>query len=136
MPSLFTKLIASELPAEFVFQEPLFVAFLDISPANPGHVLLVPRAERQYLADLPAETLTALGPSLGRLIACVKKATGAPAVNVLVNDGPEANQAVPHAHIHVIPRHAGDQRLTHPTGTAYQGDELKRMAAQLRAAWT
>ncbi|HYE05397.1 MAG TPA: HIT family protein [Planctomycetota bacterium] len=135
MPSLFTKLIAGQVPAEFVFQEPLFVAFLDISPANPGHVLLVPRAERQYLGDLPADTLAALGPSLVRLIACVKKATGAPAVNVLVNDGPEANQAVPHAHIHVIPRHAGDHRLTHPHGTAYRDGEMARMAAKLRAAW-
>ncbi len=135
MPSLFTKLIAGEIPAQFVFQEPLFVAFLDISPANPGHVLLVPRAERQFLSDLPAETLAALGPSLARLIACVKQATGAPAVNVLLNDGPEANQAVPHAHLHVIPRHAGDHTLVHPKGAAYPGDDLTRMAAKLRAAW-
>ncbi len=135
MPSLFSKIIAGEVPAQFVFQDPLFVAFLDLNPANPGHCLLVPRAERQYLGDLPAETLAALGPTLVKLIACVKRGLGCPAVNVLVNDGPEANQAVAHAHIHVIPRRAGDHKVQHPRGTPYQGDELARTADQLRAAW-
>ena len=133
MASLFTKLIAGEIPAEFVFQDERFVAFLDISPANPGHCLLVPRQEAQYLGQLDAATLAALGPALTRLIAAVKGATGCPAVNVLVNDGPEANQAVPHAHLHVIPRFAGDGKVTHPKGTPYAEGGLAAMAAKLRA---
>jgi histidine triad (HIT) family protein len=133
--TLFTKIIAGEIPAQFVFQDALYVSFLDISPANPGHVLLVPRVQRQYLSELPQESLAALGPTLARLIAAVKEGVGCPAVNVLVNDGPEANQAIPHAHVHVIPRHAGDRVLVHPKGTPYQGQELQRMADRLRAAW-
>ncbi|MBA3685632.1 MAG: HIT family protein [Planctomycetes bacterium] len=134
MPSLFTRLITGELPGEFVFKDRLWVALLDIAPANPGHCLLVPVHEAQYLAQLPAETLVALGPSLNRLISAVKGATSCPAVNVLVNDGPEANQAVPHAHVHVIPRHTADGKLIHPKGSPYQSDALKRMAEKLRAA--
>jgi histidine triad (HIT) family protein len=132
MPTLFSRLIAGEIPAEFVFTDQHFVAFLDISPANPGHCLLVPRAEVQYLADLPSDATQALGSALQRLIGAVKAATGAPAVNVLVNDGPEANQAVPHAHVHVIPRYANDGRLVHPKGTAYGDGEMSAMAAKIR----
>lgn len=134
MPSLFTHIIAGEVPAQQVFADPDFVAIMDIGPANPGHCLLIPRVEAQYLGQLPGATLAALGPSLARLIAAVKDATGCPAVNVLVNDGPEANQAVPHAHVHVIPRWPGDGRLVHPKGTPYQGDEMAALGARLRAA--
>ncbi len=134
MPSLFTRLITGELPGEFVFKDRLWAALLDISPANPGHCLLVPVHEAQYLAQLPAETLAALGPALTRLIGAVKGATSCPAVNVLVNDGPEANQAVPHAHLHVIPRYTADGKLSHPKGTAYPAGALAAMAERLRRA--
>jgi histidine triad (HIT) family protein len=134
MPSLFSRIFAGEIPSERVFADPRFVAIMDIGPANPGHCLLIPRHEAQYLALLPADTLAALGPALVRLIGAVKGATGCPAVNVLVNDGPEANQGVPHAHLHVIPRWPGDGKLTHPTPTPYQGDAMAAMGARLRAA--
>ena len=134
MPSLFTRIIAGDIPSQQVFADPCFVAIMDIGPANPGHCLLIPRDEAQYLAQLPAPVLAAFGPALTRLIGTVKTATGCPAVNVLVNDGPEANQAVPHAHVHVIPRWPGDGRLVHPKGTAYQGDEMAALAQRLRAA--
>jgi histidine triad (HIT) family protein len=134
MPSLFTRIIQGAIPAEIVFQDERFIAFMDIAPASPGHCLLVPRHEVQHLADLPADVAAALGPALQRLIRAVKGATGCPAVNVLVNDGPEANQAVPHAHVHVIPRHAGDLVLKHPTGTPYAEGAMKPLAARLRQA--
>lgn len=134
MPSLFSRIIAGAIPAQFVFQDSHFVAFLDIAPASPGHCLLVPRHEAQHLADLPADTAAALGPALQRLIRAVKTATGCPAVNVLVNDGPAANQAVPHAHIHVIPRWPGDGVLVHPPGKPPGDGALAAMATTLRAA--
>lgn len=134
MPSLFTRIMQGSVPAQVVFSDDRFIALLDIAPANPGHCLLVPRHESPYLADLPTDTQAALGPALARLIRAVKAATGAPAVNVLINDGPEANQAIPHAHVHVIPRFAGDGVLVHPHGTPYPGDAMAAMAAKLRQA--
>jgi histidine triad (HIT) family protein len=135
MPTIFSRILAGEIPAHFVFQGPSWVAFLDIAPANPGHVLLVPRHEAQFLSGLPVSALAELGPTLARLITAVRHASGAPAVNVLINDGPEAGQAVPHAHVHVIPRHAGDGKHYHPGGGKYPGDEAARMADKLRKAW-
>jgi histidine triad (HIT) family protein len=135
MASIFTRIINGEIPGRFVFKDDLWVALLDIAPAKPGHVLLIPRQEAQYLSQLAPQTLAALGDRLARIISTVKLVTGAPAVNVLVNDGPEANQAVPHAHIHIIPRSAGDGTLVHPHGTAYAQGELEQWAEKLMKAW-
>jgi histidine triad (HIT) family protein len=134
MPTLFTRIIAGDIPSQFVFTDERFVAFMDINPANPGHCLLVPRHEAQYLVDLPVDVATAIGPALQRLIRAVKTATGCPAVNILVNDGPAANQAVPHAHLHVIPRWPGDGKLLHPKGAPYTDDAMAVLAAKLRQA--
>ena len=135
MPSIFAKILAGQIPGEFVFQDDLWAAILDIRPVAPGHCLLIPRAEHQHLADLPAPTLAALGDRLGRLIAAVKAASGAEAVNVVVNDGPAAGQEVPHAHLHVIPRFPGDgKRLAWPA-TPYAEGALAATAAKLRSAW-
>ena len=136
MPSLFTHIIAGEIPAQFVFQDAQWVAFLDISPAAPGHALLVPRAEVGHLGELPAGLQADFGPYLARLIAAVKRASGAPAANVLINDGPAAGQAIPHVHAHVIPRFAGDGRVTHPKGAPYaDAAEALAWGERLRAAW-
>ena len=95
MPTIFTRIIAGEIPGQFVFKDALWAAMLDIAPAAPGHVLLVPCAEAKHLAELPAPTLAALGDRLARLTAAVKRATGAPAVNVLVNDRSSCQAAGP-----------------------------------------
>lgn len=135
MPSIFTKIIAGQIPGEFVFTDDLWVALLDIRPVAAGHCLLIPRAEGMHLADLPDPTLAALGDRLARLTAAVKSASGAPAVNVVVNDGPAAGQEVPHAHLHVFPRFPDDgKRLGWPAAPYAEGG-LALMAAKLRAAW-
>lgn len=135
MPSIFSKIIAGQIPGQFVFRDELWVAILDIRPVAPGHALLIPLAEAQHLAELPAPTLAALGDRLARLTAAVRAATGAPAVNVVVNDGPAAGQEVPHAHVHVIPRFADDGKRLAWTATPYADGELAAWAAKVRAAW-
>lgn len=135
MASIFSRIIVGEIPGEFVFTDDLWVALLDIAPAAPGHVLLVPRAEVPFLAQLPAPMLASLGDRLARLTTLVKQISGCPAVNVLVNDGPEAGQAVPHAHVHVIPRFADDGKHFHPQGGKYGDGEMKLWAQRLRTAW-
>jgi len=135
MASIFSKIISGQIPGQFVFRDELWVALLDIRPVAPGHVLLIPLHEGQHLADLPATSLAALGDRLARLTAAVKAASGAPAVNVVVNDGPAAGQEVPHAHLHIWPRFPEDgKRLAWPA-TPYADGELARWADKLRTAW-
>ncbi len=135
MPTLFTKIIAGQIPAAFVFRDELWVGFLDIHPSSAGHALLVPVVEGASIAQLPAQTLATLGDRLARLIGAVKAGTGCDDVNVVVNDGPAAGQEVAHAHLHVIPRWNGDGRRPFAQKHAYGEGELAAMAARLTAAW-
>ena len=136
MPSLFTRIIAAEIPAHVVFRAERWVAILDIKPTAPGHALLIPIAEAQHLHELPPSTLAELGLHLARLTRAVRQATGCPAVNVVMNDGPAAGQEVPHAHLHVIPRWPDDGLRSGPFGGSPAAtEELTAMADRLRAAW-
>jgi len=135
MPSVFSRILAGQIPGQLVFQDELWAALLDIRPVSPGHCLLVPKHEGQHLADLPAPTLAALGDRLARLTAAVKSASGAPAVNVVVNDGPAAGQEVPHAHLHIWPRFPDDGRRMPWPATPYADGELARWGDRLRAVW-
>lgn len=135
MPSVFSRILAGAIPSEQVFADAVWAAILDIRPAAPGHCLLIPRHEAPLISGLPPATLAELGDRLARLTAAVRAATGAPAVNVLVNDGEAAGQEVPHAHLHIIPRFPGDGRRAGGPGAACPADELAQWGARLRAAW-
>ena len=131
--SLFSRIVAGQIPGEFIFRSERWVSFMDIRPTNPGHALLVPVAEAQFLADLPGGTVAELGVYLQRLTRAIKRVSGAPAVNVVLNDGPAAGQEVPHVHFHVVPRWPGDE-----AGYRFRphaGADVAGMAAQLRIAW-
>ena len=135
MASIFSRIITGGIPGEFVFRGDLWVAVLDLNPTAPGHALLIPVAEGQHLADLPAATLADLGPQLTRLVAAIKAGTGCPAVNVVLNDGPLAGQEVPHVHFHVVPRTADDGHGYRFAGKSYPPGAMPAMGATLRAAW-
>ena len=132
MPTIFTRIINGEIPGAFVLQAERWVAFLDIAPVSPGHVLLVPRAEHALLAELPADTLADLGPLLARIDAAIRTVTGCAAVSILLRDGETAGQEVPHVHWHLVPRHAGDQPHGF-RGGVYASDDARE---QIRTALT
>ena len=140
MSSLFSQIIAGELPGHFIFQDQRWVAFLDIFPVRPGHVLLVPRQENQYLADQPGSYLAESGLYLAALSRCVKQVCAVKDVAIILRDGPNAGQIVPHVHWHVVPRAAGDKQHDFASGR-YAADDaghqagLEAMASRLRAAW-
>jgi len=104
MPTIFSKIIAGEIPGQIVYQDDKCAAFLDISPINPGHVLLVPKEEVDYLFDLPSDTYAYLWSVAPKLSAAIKTATGCTRVGVAVE-----GFAVPHAHIHLVPLNAGNE---------------------------
>lgn len=84
------------------------LAFMDIQPVNPGHLLVVPRAHYESLADLPPQLAMHLFDISLRLADVVRRATGSEDLNIVVNSGANAGQDVFHYHVHVIPRRAGD----------------------------
>jgi histidine triad (HIT) family protein len=103
--TIFTKIIAGEIPSHRVYEDDHVFAFLDIGPLSRGHTLVLPKEAAETLDTLSDTAAAAIGKVLPRLCRAVLKATGATAYNVLQNNGRAANQAVMHVHFHIIPKY-------------------------------
>ncbi len=98
MASIFSRIIAGELPARFVWNDDSCVAFLSIRPLRPGHVLVVPREEIDHWIDLEVGLLAHLA-ATAQAIGKAQRAGFMPArIGVML-----AGLEVPHCHIHVVP---------------------------------
>lgn len=96
--TLFSKIIAGEIPSYKIAENDLFFAFLDIFPATPGHVLVVPKTEVDRLFDLPATYLDGLLTFAQPIARAIQQAFPCDRVNILT-----LGFEVPHAHVHLIP---------------------------------
>jgi histidine triad (HIT) family protein len=106
--NIFEHVIAGDIPASFVYRDAECVAFMDIRPITPGHVLVVPHAPVATLVELEEPTNTHVWRVAQRVAQAQQQALGSRAQHFLVNDGAAAAQSVPHVHIHVIPRYGRD----------------------------
>jgi histidine triad (HIT) family protein len=97
-PSIFTKIINGEIPSHKVYEDDKTYAFLDIHPAQPGHTLVIPKTEVEFVWDLPDEDYTALMSTVKKVAARLKKVVGTPFVGEFI-----IGVDVPHAHVHLIP---------------------------------
>ncbi len=102
--TIFTRIIAGEIPCHRVYEDDKVLAFLDIGPLSPGHTLVIPKEPAETLDRLSDDSAAALGRVLPRLSRAVLRATGAQDFNVLQNNGAAAHQAVGHVHFHIIPK--------------------------------
>ena len=107
-PTIFDRILDGEIPCHKVYEDDHVLAFLDIGPLSNGHTLVIPKQRKAMLHELSDEQAAALGRVLPRLCRAVMKATGAPAYNVLQNNGASAHQAVSHVHFHIIPKPSAD----------------------------
>lgn len=102
----FCSIVAGDTPAHVVVDDRHVVAFLDIRPLFVGHVLVVPRAHHETLADLPAEDVDPLFRRVRALTTVVTSALDARGTFVAMNN--TVSQSVPHLHVHVVPRRPKD----------------------------
>ena len=130
---VFCSIVAGELPADVVLDEPDLLAFLDRRPVFKGHVLLVPREHVVTLPDLPAALRDPFLAAGQRLATAVVDGLGAQGSFVAMNN--VVSQSVPHLHLHVVPRTKGDGlRGFFWPRTKYADGEATSYADQLRAA--
>ncbi len=109
MPTIFSKIIAREIPAHFVYEDDLVVAFLDISQATKGHTLIVPRAEYSSFFDVPDDVLAHMMSVSKRVAKAINIAFQPDGMNILSNNGAVAGQTVFHFHFHLIPRYTREE---------------------------
>lgn len=109
--TIFTKILAGEIPCFRVYEDDKVFAFLDISPLSRGHTLVIPKEPAETIDQLSDESAAALGRVLPRISRAILRATGATAFNILQNNGATAHQAVRHVHFHIIPKYADGSGL-------------------------
>ncbi len=131
---VFCDLIRGAAEVSIVYEDATAIAFLDIQPVNPGHVLVVPREHYEVFQDIPRRVGAHLYEVTTRLIPVVQASAGATDMNIVVNSGAAAGQNVMHFHIHLIPRREGDGfdiPLPFPGSDMPHREELEMMAARI-----
>ncbi|MBD5225761.1 MAG: HIT family protein [Bacteroidales bacterium] len=126
MASIFSRIAAGEIPSYKVAEDDRYFAFLDINPVHPGHVLVIPKKEVDYIFDLTDEDYTGLMLFAKRVAKAIRKAIPCTKVGVTV-----IGLDVPHTHVHLVPMNTGSdmnfcgEKLTLPA------DEMEKIAASI-----
>jgi histidine triad (HIT) family protein len=102
MPTLFSKIIAREIPADIVYEDEMCLAFRDINPQAPVHVLLIPKQEIPKLADAAAPDQALLGHMMLAAGKVARQLGVGDAFRLVINNGAEAGQTVFHLHLHIL----------------------------------
>jgi histidine triad (HIT) family protein len=135
-PCKFCAIASGEEKSFPVYRDDIWLAFLDYRPLMLGHVLLVPLAHYETLADVPDEVMAALGPPIKRLSAAVMRAFDAEGSFIALNN--IVSQSVPHVHVHIVPRRKGDGLFSSGMiwkRVSYRDDaEREDYAARIRGA--
>jgi histidine triad (HIT) family protein len=131
----FCAIVAGAAPANVVAETASCVAFLDVRPIFPGHVLVVPRQHRATFADLGADEVAALFTTAQSISRALESALGSHGTFVALND--RVSQSVAHVHVHVVPRRRGDglRGFFWPRSTYASDAEAASIAAGIRTAW-
>jgi histidine triad (HIT) family protein len=108
MSTIFERLLHGELPCAKVYEDEWVFAFMDAGQVNDGHVIVATKAPRETLLDCTDEEAAALMRAARRIALAVQAAFEPEGITVLQANRPAGWQTVPHLHLHVLPRHAGD----------------------------
>ena len=128
MASIFSKIVAGEIPAHVVAETTEFLAFLDVNPLTMGHVLVIPKTEIDYIFDMDEESYFGLTLFAKIVATGLKKAVPCIKVGVAV-----IGLEVPHVHIHLIPMNTvSDMNFSKPKLSPTQ-EELAETAAKIKA---
>ena len=127
-PSVFSRIVAGEIPCHKVYEDERHLAFLDVSPIQPGHTLVIPKREVGYLFDMAAEEQDALWRAVREVERGVRRATDARRVCVMV-----VGWEVPHVHVHLVPTKRVEE-FPVPAKITMTPEDLTRMALRIRQA--
>ena len=129
MATIFSRIASGEIPSYRIAENDRFYAFLDINPVAPGHVLVIPKHEVDYLFDLDDEEFSALELFAKRIAEAMKKVMPCKRIGTAA-----IGLEVPHAHIHLIPLNSEADMDFRAPKKQLPDEEMKRIAALINAA--
>ena len=131
---VFCRIVAGEIPSHRVHEDDVTIAFMDIGQVNPGHVLVAVKRHAETIVDLTADEAAAAFRTAHRAARAIEGAFGPEGQTILQANREAGAQTVPHFHLHVVPRYAGDGLdIAWPVKNP-PTEELARYAARLRTA--
>ncbi len=105
---VFCKIVKKEMPAKILAENELALAFLDIKPINPGHVLVIVKRHVSNIEEISLAELLKVMELVKIMGQRLKEKLELKGYNLILNNDKVAGQEIPHLHFHIIPRHKGD----------------------------
>ncbi len=129
MASIFSKIIAGEIPSYKIAEDENFYAFLDINPLKKGHTLVVPKKEVDYFFDLDDDILNKIMVFSKKIAKAIEKVIACKRIAIIV-----LGLEVPHAHVHLIPMDKeSDTHFSNPK-LKFTPEEFNQIAQEIRGA--
>lgn len=119
---VFCKIVNQEIPAYRVFENDQTLAFLDINPTTPGHVLVIPKNHYQNIEAIPEKEFFEIISTVKKIAKLLKDKLLVVGYNILENNDPVAGQDISHLHFHIIPRSKNDGLNLWPRGSYAPGE--------------
>eukprot|EP00825_Cyclidium_porcatum_P048372 TRINITY_DN8113_c0_g1_i3.p1 TRINITY_DN8113_c0_g1~~TRINITY_DN8113_c0_g1_i3.p1 ORF type:complete len:143 (-),score=12.47 TRINITY_DN8113_c0_g1_i3:302-730(-) len=130
MATIFSKIVAGEIPSYKVAEDDRFFAFLDINPLVKGHTLVIPKREIDYLFDLEDEELASMTVFAKTVAKAIEKAIPCKRIGVAV-----MGLEVPHAHIHLIPINKESDMIISNPKQKLSNEEFVAIAESIKTVW-
>jgi len=129
---IFCKIVRGEIPSYKVYEDDKTYAFLDISPVNMGHVLVIPKKHATDIFEIEEAEWNSVTSTARTIAHALEKALAPEGINLVMNNRQKAGQAVFHAHVHVVPRSEGDRYKTW-LGKGFSEAEGETIAEKIKA---
>lgn len=135
MECIFCAIAEGKIPSAKVYEDEHVFAFMDIAPANPGHLVVIPKQHYRNIFDIPAEVASKIMKAVVPLATAIRAALNPDGLNLIQNNEPAGFQTVFHFHLHLIPRWETDslQPLWQPRSEG-NIEEISNIAAKIQEA--
>ncbi|HEY9398865.1 MAG TPA: HIT family protein [Nitrososphaeraceae archaeon] len=105
---VFCKIALKKIDAKIIDENENAIAFLDAFPLTAGHTLVITKKHYTKLQEIELDQITHLFKLVHKILPPIEKATGVQSTLIAIHNGKDAGQVIPHLHIHIVPRKAGD----------------------------
>lgn len=131
---IFCGIAEGKIPSKKIYEDDKVIAVLDISPAAPGHVLVIPKQHISIMPQMPKDLVDHLGVVAKKMSHEVIKKLGVEGTSIFIANGAAAGQRAPHFMMHIIPRIEGDGIQLDPPAAAIPEDQMKQVLQQMQSS--